>query len=138
MTLTTKREGLKMRPPATAVRQPHLVRWIIAGILAAAVGIGIWTYFAMRIAARWSAAAPVPVRSGTEGIASNPNAAEPNASELSQAERRRIVEAAIGPAPSPDAVPVVGYTTKGGIRYPSRWRTRPDASRTNNFKLSNE
>ena len=47
-----------MPPRATAVHSHHLGLWIIAGIVAAAVGIGIWTYFAMRIAARLSAAAP--------------------------------------------------------------------------------
>ena len=69
-----------MQPRAAAVRV-HLMPWIVAGIIAAVVGIGLMAYFAVRVAARWSASAAternaVPIRSaalkGTESIASEP------------------------------------------------------------------
>lgn len=76
---------------------------------------------------------------GTEGnaaerIAAEPDATEPAAWQPSESERYAAVEAAIGPPPTNDAVPVLGYVTKGGAKYPPRWRTRPDADRGNNLK----
>lgn len=60
----------------------------------------------------------------TERIGWNPTADE----------RYAEVFSAIGPPPAPDAVPVLGYTTKGGAKYPPRWRKPPDGDKGNNLK----
>ena len=59
--------------------------------------------------------------------------AEQIATERLEDSRYEQVVAAIGPPPSIDAVPVLGYETKAGVKYPPRWRTRPDTSKDNNF-----
>lgn len=90
------------------------------------------------VAAYW----PVE-RNGTEPSRPERMATEPNATDLIRTElpapltteeRYAAVAAAIGPPPSDDAVPVLGYTSKGGVTYPPRWRTKPDAEKGNNFK----
>jgi hypothetical protein len=45
------------------------------------------------------------------------------------------VQREIGPPPNCDAVPVEGYTANG-VSYPARWRTTPDDTTANNFKVS--
>ena len=126
-----------MRSPAAPIAA-HRTRWIVLLVAAITAALAVWTYNVVRMVVRVSERPPATQRNavpiGSLAMPSDPL----NASELSQAERRRIVEAAIGPAPSPDAVPVLGYTTKGGITYRARWRTPPDADRTNNFKTAGQ
>ena len=103
--------------------------WVLGGLVVACVVVwGLWCI------QRISLQRVRTELNATEPIATRPKGTEPIRTELNAAERRRIVEAAIGPAPTGDAVPVLGYTTKGGIYYPPRWRTRPDADLTNNLK----
>lgn len=73
--------------------------------------------------------------SATEQVATHRAAPQRYTGQRQQefAERWAKVCREVGPPPTPDAVPVVGYAA-GGVAFPSRWRTAPDATAANNFK----
>lgn len=56
--------------------------------------------------------------------------------EAEYTERYRQVFEEIGPPPTPDAVPKLGYVGKNGKRTSSAWVTRPDGSEENNLVRS--
>ena len=133
-----------MPPPVAAMKSPHLTRWIVAAVVAAALAIGIWTYFAVRIAARLSAqvnSAPVnstvlkPAETGSTELADEltTDTARVNGVKCPVYRRSNGTHFALVGGERIDVERVAGYARTNGNAVAGHYRTVADGSRGNNF-----
>ena len=133
-----------MPPRATAVHSHHLGLWIIAGIVAAAVGIGIWTYFAVRVAARLSAhvnsaqhnsTVLKPAETGSTELADEltTDTARVNGVKCPVYRRENGTHFALVGGERIDVERVAGYARANGNAVAGHYRTVADGSKGNNF-----
>ena len=143
MTLTTKR-GVSKMPPRAAVVRVHLMPWIVAGIIAAVVGIGLLTYFAVRIAARLSAhvnsaqhnsTVLKPAETGSTELAGEltTDTARVNGVKCPVYRRSNGTHFALVGGERIDVERVAGYARTNGNAVAGHYRTVADGSRGNNF-----
>lgn len=88
----------------------------------------------MQAMGRSERAAPRAAATDGNGSRTLPNGTLRLASDRRELTRYETVVDEIGPPPTPDAVPVVGYTTREGLKFPSRWRARPNDVTGDNLK----